>query len=106
MRDRGKRPIKPTGWFGEQPDVVWREDPGFHIVEVKGITGLNEREQLRLGLGQVLRYRFLSEKQGHPPQAWLITDVAPADLTWIEICDSLNIRMWWPGRDSRGPGAS
>jgi len=106
LRDRGKRPIKPTGWFGEQPDVVWREDPGFHIVEVKGITGLNEREQLRLGLGQVLRYRFISEKQGHPPQAWLITDVAPADLTWIEICDSLNIRMWWPGRDSRGPGAS
>lgn len=104
LRDSGKRPIKPTGWFGEQPDVVWREYPGMHIVEVKGITGLNERQQLRLGLGQVLRYRFISEKQGHPTQAWLITDVPPADLTWIEICDSLNVRFWWTGRAAPGPG--
>ena len=49
LRDRGKRPIKPVGWFGEQPDVVWREHPGYNIVEVKGITGLNEREQLVWG---------------------------------------------------------
>ncbi len=104
LRSRGKRPIKPVGWFGEQPDVVWREHPGYNIVEVKGITGLNEREQLRLGLGQVLRYRFISEKQGHPTQAWLVTDVPPADLLWTEICESLNVRLWWPGSMAPGPG--
>lgn len=104
LRARGERPIKPVGWFGEQPDVVWRADPGFQIVEVKGITGLNEREQLRLGLGQVLRYRFISEKQGHRTQAWLITDVAPADALWAEICESLDVRLWWPGNLTGGPG--
>ncbi len=31
LRTRGKRPIKPAGWFGEQPDVVWREHQDFTL---------------------------------------------------------------------------
>lgn len=104
LRSRGRRPIKPTGWFGEQPDVVWREGSDLHIVEVKGLSDQNERQQLRLGLGQILRYRFISQEQGYRPQAWLVTDTAPADFLWNRICESVGVRLWWLSSTAPGPG--
>jgi hypothetical protein len=40
-------------------DLAWKKDGAVYVAEVKSITDLNEEKQLRLGLGQVLRYRWL-----------------------------------------------
>jgi len=42
---------------------------------------------LRLGLGQVLRYRQLLERSGQPVQALLMVEREPRDGAWRDPCD-------------------
>ena len=37
--------------------MAWQKDGTVFVAEVKSITAENEEHQLRVGLGQVLRYR-------------------------------------------------
>lgn len=51
---------------------------------------------MRLGLGQVLRYRQLLERSDQPVQALLIVEREPRDGAWRDPCDGLNVRLAWP----------
>ncbi|MDA8264227.1 MAG: hypothetical protein M0T79_02545, partial [Actinomycetota bacterium] len=56
LAEHGTVPLSPKR---DDPDwdVAWRINDVFYVAEVKSITVDNEERQLRLGLGQVLRYR-------------------------------------------------
>ena len=82
--------IEPRSCLATEPnfDLAWQRNGTVFVAEVKSITADNEEEQLRLGLGQVLRYRQRLSALGHqrviavlvperqPPDPW----IAPAKL--------------------------
>jgi hypothetical protein len=99
VRGDGWNPELLTSWFSEKPDLVWTDsDNVFNVAEVKGLTSNNELSQMRLGLGQVLRYRHRAIATYELVQAWLVTDSQPLDQLWGPLCDSLHVRLWWPGK--------
>jgi hypothetical protein len=80
-------PLFDLGWTSK--DLVW-------VAEVKSLTSLNEERQLRLGLGQVLRYRFaMSVRTQRSVKAALVVERKPSDGSWIELCGSLNVALVW-----------
>jgi len=57
------------------------------VAEVKSIDAGNEEEPLRLGLGQVLRYRQRLPALGHERVvAVLVPERQPHDPSWHELC--------------------
>jgi hypothetical protein len=108
--------LKPLRSEGEPDfDLAWMQRGKAIIAEVKSILPENEERQLRLGLGQVLRYRH--QLQGRLPYdviAVLAVETAPRDSSWIELCDSVGVRLVWPetmsqlmahlGQPEVGPG--
>ena len=62
------------------------------VAEIKSITDDNEEEQLRLGLGQVLRYRHHLGKLGHQRVvALLVPERTPRDESWNDLCRDLGV---------------
>jgi hypothetical protein len=56
----------------------------------------NEERQLRLGLGQVLRYRQVLSTGGNPTKAVLAIERAPRDKTRVSLCRELDVMLCWP----------
>jgi len=78
-------------------DIGWQEPDGrVVVVEVKSLTDANAERQLRLGLGQVLRYRNLLESDEAEVAAVLALSAAPHDPRWIELCHELGVGLIWP----------
>src|SRR5215213_5919905 len=77
-------------------DIAWKQSDGeIWIAEIKSITSSNEEKQLRLGLGQVLRYcQILKTKEN--VRGVIVIERAPSDLTWIDLCEAHNILLVWP----------
>jgi hypothetical protein len=92
LQPRSHRPGEPNF------DLAWTGDGNMFVVEVKSITSRNEEKQLRLGLGQVLRYRQVLamryEDQDVIPV--LAAERKPNDATWFELCEALGVRLIWP----------
>jgi hypothetical protein len=57
--------------------------------------GKLKEKQLRLGLGQVLRYCQLLQTKGKV-HGVLAIERAPSDATWLALCESHNILLVWP----------
>jgi len=58
----------------------------------QSITDDNEEEQLRLGLGQVLRYHHHLERLGHQRVvAVLVPERTPRDASWDDLCGELGV---------------
>ena len=68
------------------------------VAEIKSLTAKNEEKQLRLGLGQVLRYRHRLVSADKPVRAALVVQRRPSDESWLEVCTSLNVAIAWPDR--------
>lgn len=97
LRRKGLEPRRPCQGEPEY-DLAWIDDGGLlWVAEVKSITDANEMKQLRLGLGQVLHYRHLLAQSGKEVVAVLVAEREPTDKAWIALCDSLSVRLWWPG---------
>jgi len=79
-------------------DVAWWRNDRFFVCEVKSLTEKNEEHQLRLGLGQVLRYQ---QKIGGNCVAVLAAERKPSDPDWLELCDDLGVHLVWPGNFDR-----
>jgi hypothetical protein len=78
-------------------DIAWKTHTAVYVAEVKSLTSTNEETQLRLGLGQVLRYRHaLAPRFDLPVMAVLAVERRPADLTWHQLCDSVGVRLVSP----------
>ncbi len=92
-------PSALSAGFTEKPDLVWLDDDDvLNVAEVKGLTANNELSQLRIGLGQVLRYRYRAQLEYDSVRAWLVTDTPPIDVLWERVCLSVDVVLWWPGR--------
>jgi hypothetical protein len=76
-------------------DIAWRAGERVFVGEVKSLTDSNEEKQLRLGLGQVLRYAHqLDPNRGAVPV--LIVERRPSDSSWEKLCERLGVVLAWP----------
>jgi hypothetical protein len=95
LRSRKLTPRSPQP--GEpQFDVAWLDGQVLCVAEVKSLTKRNEEQQLRLGLGQVLRYRNLLADGRRKVVAVLALERAPSDERWLALCTELSVRLVWP----------
>jgi hypothetical protein len=80
-----------------QYDLAWEAEGIVWVAEVKSITRKNEERQLRLAIGQVVRYRQLLGIAGRPVRAMIVTEQEPSDPTWADLCSDEGIVLTWPG---------
>ena len=95
LQGHGIEPMSPVG----EPDydVAWWCATRLFVAEVKSITDANEEHQLRLGLGQLLRYRHALAERGHDVIAVLVSEREPSDPSWGSLCRTLGVVLVWPG---------
>lgn len=83
---------------GEPPfDLAWEHNEFICVAEVKSLRRTNEEKQLRLALGQVLRYGQLLEAKGKPVRRFIVIERPPSDDTWRHLCGDLGVTLTWPG---------
>lgn len=89
LAPRSPRPDEPNF------DLAWTDGDTRYVAEVKSTTISNAEKQLRLGLGQVLRYRQLLSDHGTATVAVLAVE-GPPPPGWTALCDSVGVRLVWP----------
>lgn len=96
LEERGVQPLSPGA--GEPAfDAAWVGQSGAVVAEVKSITAANRRQQFRLGLGQVVSYRYLvAARVRRPVHAVLVLEVEPTDDERA-IAASVGVEVTWPG---------
>jgi hypothetical protein len=100
----GSDPLSHRPLIDPPFDVSWRVGTTLNVGEVKSLTRTNEEKQLRLGLGQVLRYVYQLRGDASTIRPVLIAERKPSDPTWWELCQSLGVGLVW-GPDFDGlPG--
>jgi hypothetical protein len=77
-------------------DIGWRSEDVFYVGEVKSLTPRNEERQLRLALGQVLRYASQLRVEVGTVVPVIICEAEPTDPTWVILCDELGVGITWP----------
>jgi hypothetical protein len=89
---------------GPNFDLAWQKDGTVFVAEVKSITAENEEHQLRVGLGQVLRYRQHLLALGHDRVvAVLVPERQPRDPSWRELCQELGVVLLCRNELERAP---
>jgi hypothetical protein len=79
---------------GPNFDLAWQKDGTVFVAEVKSVTAENEENQLRVGLGQVLRYRQHLSALGHDRVvAVLVPERQPRDPSWRELCQEVGVLL-------------
>ena len=92
---RSPRPGEPAF------DLAWEDGDLITVAEVKSLTKRNEEKQLRLALGQVLRYAHLLGAKGRPVRRVIATERAPGDSSWTALCAAAGVTLVWPGSFSQ-----
>jgi len=78
-------------------DLAWKAQDTFNVCEVKSITSKNEERQLRMAIGQAIRYRQKLAAAGYEPvRAVVATEREPTDPTWNDLCEDEGILLIWP----------
>jgi hypothetical protein len=78
-------------------DLAWTNGSTIWVAEVKSLTMVNEEKQLRLGLGQVLRYaHLLARIHSIPVRPVLAVEGQPSSNDWAELCANHNVLLLWP----------
>ncbi|MGH3042420.1 MAG: hypothetical protein ACRDNG_11910 [Gaiellaceae bacterium] len=93
------RGLTPKSHQGSEPpyDLAWEDGGTIFIAEIKSLTDQNEERQLRLGLGQILRYgQLLGQIKGKPIQRIIVVERQPTRRDWIELCASYDVKLVWP----------
>lgn len=97
VSSQGHEPRSPSP-LEPQYDIAWEADGQLFVAEVKSLTTANEERQLRLGLGQVLRYRHVMMRTHADVRPVLAVERAPTDESWQDLCRSVEVTLFWPGR--------
>lgn len=89
--------------YGTPPinfDLAWERGADIYVCEVKSLTSTNQSGQIRLGLGQVLDYRWRLSLSypGRPIHAVLAVEQQPLDSAWEDICQAVGVTLTWPDR--------
>ena len=71
------------------------------VVEVKSLDDVNEIQQLRYGVGQLLDYRQQLVARFRVVRSVLAVEGEPADSRWIAACKRIGIELVWPTTFSR-----
>ena len=90
--------VDPRSPAPDEPnfDLAWRRHDGSYCVaEVKSLTVANEEKQLRIALGQLLRYRHPLRARGRVG-AILAVERQPSDVSWVNLCQEVDILLTWP----------
>jgi hypothetical protein len=92
------RGLTPKSWSGAEPpyDLAWEDGATLFVAEIKSLTLQNEERQLRLALGQVLRYAQQLAYKDKPIQKVIAVERRPTDMTWIELCAGYEVTLVWP----------
>jgi hypothetical protein len=96
VRALGAEPRSPSA---KEPnyDLAWELNGTVWVAEIKSMTNSNEEKQLRLGLGQILRYRQLLQIGDRRVRALIAAEKRPTDgQRWVELCESLEVLLTWP----------
>lgn len=95
--DKGYAPLSPRR---DEPnfDIAWIHNGEVYVAEIKSITPQNEEQQLRMGLGQVLHYKYRLQSMGMAVHAVLMTERQPTDLDWVDLCKRLDVKLTWPNK--------
>ena len=94
LHPRSPAPIEPNF------DIAWTNGSTIWVAEVKSITSTNEEKQLRLGLGQVLRYaHVLTRLHRGRVTPVLVVERKPATDDWPDLCAAHNVLLLWPPFD-------
>jgi len=96
--------VNKLGWTPRSPaanepdfDVAWKVKNELYVCEVKSLTSQNEERQLRMAIGQVIRYRQKLNAAGYEPvNAVVASEIQPEDKTWEELFATENILLIWP----------
>jgi hypothetical protein len=89
---------------GPNFDLAWQKNGTVFVAEVKSITADNEEDQLRLGLGQVLRYRQrLAALEHDRVVAVLVPERQRRDPSWRELCQDLGVVLLCRNELKRAP---
>jgi len=95
LMESGLTPRSPDAGEPEF-DLGWEDGEALCIAEVKSLTGTNEEKQIRLALGQVLRYGFLLSAGGRSVRSFIAVERKPQDESWLELTASLGVTLIWP----------
>ena len=95
--------LKPPGFRAPPFDAGWA-DPNdserVFIAEVKSLTGANEEQQIRLGIGQVLDYchtlRAMQFEAVSGVTPVLVLEREPKDPRWLGLANSLSMILTYP----------
>lgn len=106
--------VHKFGWLPRSPrsnepeyDIAWETNEKLFVCEVKSLTLKNEERQLRMAIGQVIRYRQKLNAAGHEPvHAVIAAEREPTDQSWDELCEQENITLVWPENAERRLQAS
>jgi hypothetical protein len=71
-------------------------EPPAVVVEVKSTTATNEEKQLRLALGQILRYQQLMQAGGSQVVGFIAVERPPRDASWSGLCANAGVNLVWP----------
>ena len=77
-------------------DLAWENEGVINVAEVKSLTPATEEKQLRLAVGQVVRYRQQLARGGQEVRALIAVEYQPEDDSWIELCADEGIELCWP----------
>lgn len=90
----GLTPLSPSA---SEPnfDLAWYAGGITYVAEIKSVTHANEEKQLRLALGQVLRYAAQLDAKG-PVKPVIVLEREPRDKTWEALCERYDVSLAWP----------
>jgi hypothetical protein len=77
-------------------DIAWEDGDTIVVAEIKSLTERNEEKQLRLALGQVLRYAHLLGVKDRPVRRVIAVEWEPSDASWTGLCAALGVALAWP----------
>ena len=86
---QGFEPISPNV-TGPQFDIAFLVQGMLALVEIKSCTASNAELQLRLGLGQILRYAHQLEAKCVNVKPVLAVEIKPS-IEWIELLSALGV---------------
>jgi hypothetical protein len=95
LRRAGLTPRSPR--HGEPDyDLAWQDGDVVWVAEVKSITQATEERQMRIAIGQVLRYRQQLGRAGGEVRVLIAIERFPYGESWIELCGDEGIALVWP----------